>query len=100
MSVRGRISHCETPARAAHRNETKGKAGDCFPSPRSTIRLLLEPGEIGVFLLLRGRCEEGVGGAITILARWLQPVPLTSKAERGRGTRQGRGPEVIHTRSW
>lgn len=72
MSVRGRINHCETPARAAHRNETKGNAGDCFPSPKSTMRLLFEPGAVGAFLFLRGRCEEGVGGAITILARWLQ----------------------------
>jgi hypothetical protein len=82
MSVRGRISHCETPARAAHRNETRGNAGDCLPSPKSTIRLLFEPGEVAFFLFLRGRRDEGVGGAITILARWLQHGPLNSVADR------------------
>lgn len=64
MRVRGKISHCETPARAAHRNETRGNAGVCFPSPISSIKLLLEPGAVGIFLFLRGRWEEGVEGAI------------------------------------
>jgi hypothetical protein len=97
MSVRGRISHCETPARAAHRNETRGNAGDCFPSPTSTIRLLFEPGAVGFFLFLRGRCEEGVGGAITIVARWLQHGPLTSRVERmeARGTEEVRRREKL-----
>lgn len=64
MRVRGKISHCDTLALAAHRNETSGNAGDCPPSPASTIRLLFEPGADGTFVFLRGRCEEGVGGAI------------------------------------
>lgn len=60
MRVRGRISHCDTLARAAQRNETSGNAGDCLPSPASTIKLLFEPGAVGTFVFLRGRCEEGV----------------------------------------
>ena len=64
MSVRGSISHCETPALAAHKNETNGKDG--FPSPMFRIRLLFDPGTVGVFLFLRGRWEAGLVGAIVM----------------------------------
>jgi hypothetical protein len=103
MSVNGRISHCETPARAAHRNETRGNAGDCFPSPKSTMRLLFEPGAVGFFLFLRGRCDEGVGRAIMILARWLQYGPLNSiepiewkhATRKESGRRNGLVPKIV-----
>jgi len=58
MRMSGRISHCETPARADHKKETSGNAGVCLPSPISKIRLLLEPGEVEILPFLRGRCDE------------------------------------------
>jgi hypothetical protein len=63
MRMRGRISHWETPARAAHKKDTSGNAGVCFP-PMSKIKLLLEPGEVAILPFLRGRCDEGA--AITV----------------------------------
>jgi hypothetical protein len=44
----------------------------------------LEPGEIATFLFLRGRCEEGVGGAITIKAKKEVIFSLTELKEKSR----------------
>lgn len=65
MRMRGRLSHGDTPARAAQRKETKGNAGCDLLSPLSRMRLLFVPEwDAASLLFLRGRCEEGVGGAM------------------------------------
>lgn len=64
MRIRGSMSHVETPARAAQRKETKGNAGTELPFPTSRMRLLFVPEDGGTLLFLRGRYEEGVGGAM------------------------------------
>lgn len=81
MRMSGSISHWETPALAAHKNDTSGNAGVFLPSPISNIKLLLEPEEAAILPFLRGRCDKGVGGAIVEQARWQLKVPLTEKPE-------------------
>lgn len=57
------MSHCETPARAPHRKDTSGKAGDGWLLLGSWTRSLFEVGDVvNTFLFFRGRWDEGVEG--------------------------------------
>lgn len=97
MRISGRISHWETPALAAHKNDTSGNAGVFLPSPISNIRLLLEPEEAAILPFLRGRCDEGVGGAIVVQARCQLKLPLIEKLEVVQGRRRRRGCKLENT---